>query len=153
MAVTASSFASSTASAGFDALSSGEVAVIPRAEVATHASAASCWVVFRGQVVDATTYIHSHPGGVHTILEHAGGDITTVFGAMGHSPAAVATLQRRVIGVLPPAELPAVAAVPAVREKPAAPPNDSWLAVGVKVSAAVTIFTGLTALWGKVQFP
>lgn len=42
------------------------------AEVFSHNSADSTWLVIEGKVYDVTKYLDSHPGGFDTIVEHAG---------------------------------------------------------------------------------
>lgn len=43
--------------------------LISAAEVAAHASPASCWAVFRGRVFDVTAFLDDHPGGADFILD------------------------------------------------------------------------------------
>jgi len=53
-------------------------------EVATHNSAASCWMAIRGKVYDVTSFISRHPGG-NNILKGCGKDATSLFeGVSGH---------------------------------------------------------------------
>lgn len=49
------------------------------AEVATHASAASCWTSIDGSVYDVTSWISQHPGGRAAILSLCGKDGTQAF--------------------------------------------------------------------------
>lgn len=47
---------------------------ITSAEVATHASRASCWSTINGNVYDLTSWIPKHPGGESAILSLCGTD-------------------------------------------------------------------------------
>jgi cytochrome b involved in lipid metabolism len=49
------------------------------AEVATHASAASCWAVVNDSVYDLTTWISKHPGGEDAIKSICGKDGSAAF--------------------------------------------------------------------------
>lgn len=58
---------------------------ITLAEVATHGSEASCWMVIRGKVYDVTSYIGKHPAGKSSILKGCGKEATSMFeGVRGH---------------------------------------------------------------------
>ncbi len=52
---------------------------ITKAEVATHASEASCWSIVNGGVYDLTSYVPRHPGGKSEILAICGKDGTRLF--------------------------------------------------------------------------
>jgi cytochrome b involved in lipid metabolism len=56
-----------------------------KAEVATHNSEQSCWVILGNKVYDVTKFLDDHPGGKKTILIYAGKDATKEF-AMMHQP-------------------------------------------------------------------
>jgi cytochrome b involved in lipid metabolism len=47
---------------------------ISAAEVATHATAQSCWSTINGNVYDLTSWIPEHPGGPQAILQLCGKD-------------------------------------------------------------------------------
>ncbi len=49
------------------------------AQVATHASASSCWSIIDGNVYDLTTWIPQHPGGPQRITALCGKDGTAAF--------------------------------------------------------------------------
>lgn len=49
------------------------------AQVATHASEASCWTSINGNVYDVTSWISKHPGGKRAILSLCGHDGTAAF--------------------------------------------------------------------------
>lgn len=71
------------------------------AQVAMHASAASCWSVIRGNVYDLTSWITKHPGGQAAILQLCGKDGTAAFvGQHGGSPQQESVLATFKIGVL-----------------------------------------------------
>lgn len=71
------------------------------AEVATHASAQSCWTVIAGSVYDLTTWIARHPGGSRAILSICGTDGTAAFTRQhGSSANAQATLASFRIGAV-----------------------------------------------------
>lgn len=53
--------------------------VYSMAEVATHASAESCWSVIDGRVYDLTAWVSQHPGGERVILSICGVDGTAAF--------------------------------------------------------------------------
>jgi delta8-fatty-acid desaturase len=46
------------------------------AEVASHNTKGDAWIVYKGQVLDVSKWISSHPGGEQTILRFAGMDAT-----------------------------------------------------------------------------
>lgn len=53
------------------------------ADVATHNTQASCWVIVNNKIYDVTAYLPSHPGGINAILPYCGHEATAVFS--GHS--------------------------------------------------------------------
>ncbi|XP_033334947.2 uncharacterized protein LOC117225475 isoform X1 [Megalopta genalis] len=73
-------------------------------EVAWHDTADSCWIVIHDFVYDCTDFLKNHPGGSDVILEYAGRDATLSFIGSGHSKAARLSLERYLIGELPPEE-------------------------------------------------
>jgi succinate dehydrogenase/fumarate reductase flavoprotein subunit len=58
---------------------------VSRAELAKHASAASCWVALYGEVYDFTDFLEDHPAGAEAIVKLGGTDGTAAFDAV-HSP-------------------------------------------------------------------
>lgn len=50
-----------------------------KAEVAIHASQASCWSTINGSVYDLTAFVSKHPGGESRILKICGKDGTSLF--------------------------------------------------------------------------
>ncbi len=50
------------------------------------------------KVVDVTKYLSLHPGGSEVIVEHAGGDASSMFEDIGHSNDARAVMAEYVIG-------------------------------------------------------
>ncbi|XP_076647619.1 cytochrome b5 isoform X2 [Halictus rubicundus] len=73
-------------------------------EVAWHDTADSCWIVIHDFVYDCTDFLNNHPGGSDVILEYAGRDATLAFIGTGHSKAARLSMERYLIGELPPEE-------------------------------------------------
>ncbi|MCL9972240.1 MAG: cytochrome b5 domain-containing protein [Candidatus Pacebacteria bacterium] len=71
------------------------------AQVATHATAESCWSVVNGNVYDLTKWIPLHPGGASKIKAMCGKDATASFtGKHGGQEAPEKTLASYKIGVL-----------------------------------------------------
>jgi cytochrome b involved in lipid metabolism len=68
------------------------------ADVSTHNTRNSCWMVVQGKVYDATSYINNHPGG-SAILQGCGTDATSMFASI-HSPNAYNILDGYFIGNL-----------------------------------------------------
>jgi cytochrome b involved in lipid metabolism len=52
---------------------------ITAAELASHNTAASCWVSIDGQVYDFSEFLEEHPAGAQSILDYGGQDGTVVF--------------------------------------------------------------------------
>ncbi|XP_031850159.2 cytochrome b5 isoform X1 [Nomia melanderi] len=73
-------------------------------EVAWHDTVDNCWVVIYDSVYNCTDFLKNHPGGSDVILEYAGRDATLAFIGTGHSRAARLSLERYLIGELPPGE-------------------------------------------------
>jgi len=71
-------------------------------EVATHNTAADCWLLISGKVYNATSYLNSHPGGRSRIIPYCGQDATQAFQTQGgggsHSSGAFADLTQLYIG-------------------------------------------------------
>lgn len=59
--------------------------VYTRAEVASHNSSDSCWIIYDKRVLDVTTYLPEHPGGSPIILALGGKDATKAYNDVGHS--------------------------------------------------------------------
>lgn len=61
------------------------------AEVATHASTASCWIAINGKVYDFTGYAPQHPGGTKSITTECGKDGSASYNReRGHTGSEVA---------------------------------------------------------------
>ncbi|KAA0199140.1 hypothetical protein HAZT_HAZT000066 [Hyalella azteca] len=73
-------------------------------EVAQHDMMHDCWIVLYDKVYDVTDFLFEHPGGEELMMEHAGRDGTIAFRGVGHSKAALRSLQRYLIGELPSSE-------------------------------------------------
>lgn len=75
--------------------------LITLSELEYNATAASCWVAYRGRVYDVTRFAHDHPGGEALVLQHGGKDITHVLHdplSHRHSPDAIDLLQGLEVG-------------------------------------------------------
>jgi len=59
--------------------------VFTKADVAKHNTAADCWIIINGQVLDVTSFLQEHPGGDKAILVFAGKDASAMFNPI-HSP-------------------------------------------------------------------
>ena len=53
-------------------------------ELASHASAESCWVVLHGKVYDLTGFLEEHPPGAESILKLGGTDGTEMYETVHH---------------------------------------------------------------------
>ncbi len=73
---------------------------IALAEFDKHNTEQSLWVLYKGEVVDATDYLAEHPGGVDAIVDFAAQDSTYSFDSIGHSESARNKLRSLVIGAL-----------------------------------------------------
>ena len=91
-------------SSGIDPESGLEV--ISLEEVSYHCTMQDGWMVIYDKVYDVTEYLESdkHPGGVDVMIEYLGYDATMAFRGVGHSKGALRTLEKFVVGVLPPEE-------------------------------------------------
>lgn len=49
---------------------------ITKEELSKHNKKEDCWCAFQGYVYDLTGYLDYHPGGVLSIMEYAGDDMT-----------------------------------------------------------------------------
>ncbi|XP_014479439.1 PREDICTED: cytochrome b5 isoform X2 [Dinoponera quadriceps] len=81
-----------------------ELPTIDLDEVAWHDTPDDCWLVIYDYVYDCTEFLKNHPGGQDILLEYAGHDATLAFIGTGHSAVARKTLERYIIGELPPEE-------------------------------------------------
>ncbi len=55
---------------------------LTKEEVSAHDKASDCWIIIKGNVYDVTRFIRAHPGGIQSILVHAGDDCTEEFLAL-----------------------------------------------------------------------
>lgn len=69
------------------------------AEIASHNTRESVWIVVQDKVYDCTPFLTLHPGGVAPIMNHAGEDVTVEFDSI-HTRAAWAMLDQYLIGEL-----------------------------------------------------
>jgi len=116
------------------AAASGGSGGLTLAEVAKHNTEQDCWVVVNNEVLDVTSFLPDHPGGVLAIVTFAGKDATEEFN-MIHPPDVIKKYApEAVIGKLqaggPPAAAPVAggAAPAAGGAAPAAAPELSGLA-------------------------
>lgn len=56
-----------------------KVAGYAMSDIATHATASSCWTAVNGSVYDVTSWINKHPGGAQAILGMCGKDASSAF--------------------------------------------------------------------------
>lgn len=68
------------------------------ADLKTHTSEQSCYLLVHGKVHDVTEFLDEHPGGYDIILNTTGRDATEDFEEIGHSNAAREMLDKYVIG-------------------------------------------------------
>jgi hypothetical protein len=54
---------------------SKRIHIYTASDVIQHNSESSCWVTYRGKVLDVTNFLMDHPGGEEFILKHAGKDV------------------------------------------------------------------------------
>jgi 4-hydroxysphinganine ceramide fatty acyl 2-hydroxylase len=54
---------------------SKRIRIYTASDVLQHNSESSCWVTYRGKVLDVTNFLMDHPGGEEFILKHAGKDV------------------------------------------------------------------------------
>eukprot|EP00002_Diphylleia_rotans_P007459 TRINITY_DN169_c0_g4_i1.p1 TRINITY_DN169_c0_g4~~TRINITY_DN169_c0_g4_i1.p1 ORF type:complete len:133 (-),score=32.87 TRINITY_DN169_c0_g4_i1:230-628(-) len=113
------------------------------AEVNQHNTRDSLWFVYKGKVLDVTSFLDEHPGGDEIIVEHGGKDGSQEFDDIGHSREAYDMLNKYVIGTVEGAEsapeikakAPAKAAT---RERsPDKPQSSSSLALNILVAIIV----------------
>ena len=73
-----------------------------KCDVLLHQSIHDCWIIAHNKIYDVTSFIMEHPGGVQSILKHAGTDSTIDFDF--HSNSARKLWNKYEIGVLIPCE-------------------------------------------------
>jgi len=54
---------------------SKRIRIFTASDILQHNSANSCWITYRGKVLDVTNFLPDHPGGEEFILKHAGRDV------------------------------------------------------------------------------
>lgn len=84
----------------FDGADAGEEPAFTLKQVAQHNTADDCWLIIRGVIYNVSAFGKVHPGGLATITHAAGGDATTSFDRIGHSPRADNLLLKMRVGVL-----------------------------------------------------
>ncbi|MFA6177308.1 MAG: cytochrome b5 domain-containing protein [Candidatus Paceibacterota bacterium] len=86
------------------------------ADVASHSTSASCWVIINNTVYDLTNFIPLHPGGPAIIISVCGKDGTTLFNSGPHPDTAINALSSYIIG-----NLAAVPVLTTINVTPATP--------------------------------
>jgi cytochrome b involved in lipid metabolism len=76
-----------------------------RNEVANHATADDCWMVYKNKVYDVTKFINQHPAGANYLTDYAGADTSVEFDQAGHSEAASKWMEEWKIGKVPADEM------------------------------------------------
>lgn len=54
---------------------SKRIRILTPSDVLQHNSESSCWITYKGKVLDVTTFLADHPGGEEFILKYAGRDV------------------------------------------------------------------------------
>ncbi|KAJ3084304.1 cytochrome b5 [Rhizoclosmatium globosum] len=70
------------------------------ADVQSHNTRKTCWLVIEKDVYDCTKFLEEHPGGEEVMMENAGFDATDAFEEIGHSDDARDLLKGMKIGTL-----------------------------------------------------
>ena len=78
-----------------------DMGVITKEELAKHNTQNDCWVSFKGNVYNMTSYLSHHPGGVDIIMKYAGGDMTDTYMRI-HKWVSPNLISKIKIGVLEP---------------------------------------------------
>jgi cytochrome b involved in lipid metabolism len=74
-------------------------------EIMKHTSETDLWVVMEGNVVDVTSFLFEHPGGLDPLMQMGGKDLTNLFTATAAhtgSARAAKAWRSRIIGKLDP---------------------------------------------------
>ncbi|KAJ5403584.1 Hydroxyacid oxidase 2 [Penicillium cosmopolitanum] len=81
--------------------------VFNAAEVASHNTSKSCWVVLYGKVYDVTDFVAKHPGGANVILKLAGKDATEEYDPVHPEGTLESNLKpEALLGSIDPATMP-----------------------------------------------
>lgn len=113
-------------------------------EIRKHNKDTDCWVVLYGKVIDVTSFLSRHPGGLPTLCDMGGYDATNQFEAVGHSDKAAAIWQKLQIGIVEPGAIEPKPKPKAVRReaKVEAWTEDSYT-MGQLVAFAVCVLLAL----------
>jgi cytochrome b involved in lipid metabolism len=91
----------------------GQTPCLATSELAKHNTKTDAWIIYQNngekvlpfsrkklifKVYNVTGYLDIHPGGANAITPDAGQDATTDFDGVGHSPDALATMQKYLLG-------------------------------------------------------
>ena len=69
-----------------------------RAEVSKHCTESDCWIVYKNEVFDVSSFINLHPAGPQYLMDYAGQDTSVEFDQVGHSQFASKQMQSFKIG-------------------------------------------------------
>ena len=69
-----------------------------RAEVSQHTTESDCWIVYKNEVFDVSSFINIHPAGPQYLMDYAGHDTSVEFDQVGHSQFASKQMQSFKIG-------------------------------------------------------
>ena len=64
-------------------------------ELRKHDKEFDCWLAIHGIVYDVTDFVKFHPGGVKTLLEHCGGDVSEAFDSINRNNGHPAVIKER----------------------------------------------------------
>lgn len=90
----------SVLSFGFGGVLVAQAATFTAAEVATHNTAADCWVIVDGNVYNLTSFINTHPGGSSVIIAQCGNDGTASFNSGPHTASSLSAISSLMLGAL-----------------------------------------------------
>jgi len=80
---------------------SKRIRIFTASDVLQHNSESSCWITYKGKVLDVTHFLADHPGGEEFILKYAGRDVEDAMNDAGeheHSESAFDMLDEFLIG-------------------------------------------------------
>lgn len=87
---------------------SEEVKLYSLADVKSHNTNKSTWLVIHNNIYDVTAFLNEHPGGEEVLLEQAGKEATEAFEDVGHSTDARELMAKYKVGELIESERKAV---------------------------------------------
>jgi len=99
-------------------LSTNQSSGLALSQIATHNTAASCWMIVNGKVYDVTSYLPRHPGGINAILPYCGKDGGAAFAGLPHSQNANTILASYFVGNVGSAPTPTPTPTPTLSPAP-----------------------------------